>query len=336
MSGFGRIAAAFAISLAVGTGAAQAQELKKVSFALSFATTAAVANFYAAQDGGFFKKHGLDVEIVTPANAADSLKLLAADQVQFAIVNSPDVILARDKGLGIRSIAANNQFGTAGIMVPVEENVKSLKDLEGKNVAYTSVPANKAMLNLVLKKAGVDLDKVNFINVGFNGMQFLLAGRVNALGDAISYAEPVRFSLAKNKPEGDTSAYVFFPFYKNGGPRYYVYNIDVNAEYLAKNPDVAKKFLAAWREATEWSIANPAAAADYFIKRNPNADRISAEAAWKSIASIITSPDTQAHGLGWQNGDIWTEVSDFMSENKFSSVRIDPKSAYTNEFLPPR
>ena len=59
-----------------------------------------------AQARGEFRKAGLDVKIVTPSDPAAPLKLLAAGRADLAISYEPEVLLARDKNLGVLSVGA--------------------------------------------------------------------------------------------------------------------------------------------------------------------------------------------------------------------------------------
>jgi putative hydroxymethylpyrimidine transport system substrate-binding protein len=183
------------------------------------------AGVFAAVDHNFFADEGLDVSFVSPATPADGLKLLASGGVQFATAHSTEVITARSKGLPVVSIATNHQYGTAGIMVPAAENVTSLKQLEGKTLGVTGIPFNKVMLEYCLKKAGVDLDKVKIVIVGFAPMPLLLSKRIDGLGDAITWSDPAMYDTQLGKPADDKSTYKYFAFYENVVPRYYTLGV---------------------------------------------------------------------------------------------------------------
>jgi ABC-type nitrate/sulfonate/bicarbonate transport system substrate-binding protein len=320
--------------VALVAGAAQAQQLEKVTFTTHFEPDGGFTNLTAITDHGFGKAEGLDVNLISPGSASDSVKLLASGTAQFGIVNSTAVIIARSQGVPIVSIIAPNQIGTAGVMVPAESGIHTVKELEGKTIGITGIPANRVMLEAMLRANGVDLGKTRIVEVGFGDTAVLLAGKIDAIGDAIPFAEPVEFNQARGKPLNDTSTYVFFPFYKYGGPSYYTFNIDVTEDYLATHSDTVKKFSKAWRDATEWSMANPEDAARLYVKHYPELkyDRVVAE--WKLVATLIRSPDTDAHGIGWQNPDIWAKLARFMYDNKLVKNEVDASKAFTNADLP--
>lgn len=149
------------------------------------------ANFVVSQDAGFFRKEGLDVSFIVPANPAAALQLVAAGTVQFSIAHSTDVILARSRELPIVSLGTTHQFGEAGIMTPAAKNIRAPKALEGTTVGITGIPANRAMLEYVLRVNKVDMSKVRIVPMGFTLAPALLAGRIDAIGDAITWSEPI-------------------------------------------------------------------------------------------------------------------------------------------------
>ena len=328
---FARLSAVLAaVSAMLVAALPRASALDQVSFAFAFSGTGSIANFYATEDEGLFKKVGLDVTWVTPGNVADGVRLLASGQVQFAVVNSPDLVIARGRGVPIRSIFAVMQHGTAGIMAPVAKNVRTLKDLEGKIVGITGLPANKAMLLQVFRANGVDPDKVQIVNVGFGTLAVVLAGKVDALGDAITYAEPIGYNKALGKPLDDPSTITYFPFYKYGGPQYYANEVAVRDDYLAAHPDIVRRFAQGLRDGLAWSIANPDAAAKDFLKHFPQADPDYSTASWKAVVSLATSADTKTHGLGWQNENTWAEICQFLFDIKSTPAKVEPAAAYIN------
>lgn len=219
----------------ISVGARQASAADKVQLALLTQPGVWDAGVFAAVDHNFFADEGLEVSFVSPATPADGLKLLASGGVQFATAHSTEVITARSKGLPVVSIATNHQFGTAGIMVPATENVTNLKQLEGKTLGVTGIPFNKVMLEYCLKKAGVDLDKVKIVIVGFAPMPLLLSKRIDGLGDAITWSEPAMFDTQLGKPADDKSTYKYFAFYENGVPRYYTLGVVTDEKTVSQN-----------------------------------------------------------------------------------------------------
>jgi ABC-type nitrate/sulfonate/bicarbonate transport system substrate-binding protein len=244
------------------------------------------------------------------------------------------VITARSKGLPVVSIATNHQYGTAGIMVPVSSGITSLKQLEGKTLGVTGIPFNRTMLEYCLKKAGVDVSKVKIVVVGFTPMPLLLSKRIDGLGDAITWSEPAMYNVQLGKPADDKSTYRYFAFYQNGVPRYYTLGVVTSEEIVTKNPELARRFLRAWTKGLDWAINNQKAAIDGLRKHNPEINEAEAVANLAEIARISQSPDTKAHGLGWQDPAVWAKQEEFMRDQGLISTKVDVGGAMTDSLLP--
>jgi putative hydroxymethylpyrimidine transport system substrate-binding protein len=292
------------------------------------------AGVFAAVDQKFFDAEKLDVSFVSPATPADGVKLLASGGVNFATAHSTEVITARSRGLPVVSIATNHQYGTAGIMMPVASGVTSLKQLEGKTLGVTGIPFNKTMLEYCLTKSGVDLDKVKIVTVGFAPMPLLLSKRIDGLGDAITWSEPAMYNVQIKKPADDKSTYKFFAFYENNVPRYYTFGVVADERELAKNPDVARRYLRAWAKGQEWAFKNQAAAIAGMRKHAPELNAAEGAANLAEIARISHSPDTKLHGLGWQDVKVWQAQEQFMLDHKLIPAKVDVAKAMTNSYLP--
>jgi len=327
-------AALVALALAGGQSDALAQGKTAVKFGLLTQPGIWDAGIFGAVDQKFFDAEGLEVSFVSPATPADGLKLLASGGVTFATAHSTEVITARSRDLPVVSIATNHQFGTAGIMMPVTSGVTTIKGVEGKTLGVTGIPFNKTMLEYSLKKSGVDVDKVKIVTVGFTPMPLLMSQRIDGLGDAITWSETAMYNSQLKKPADDKSTYKFFAFYENGVPRYYTFGVVAEEHALAKNPDLAKRFLRAWAKGQAWAFANQKAAIDNLRKHHPELNEAESLANLAEIARISQSEETKAHGFGWQDPAVWAKQEVFMREAGLIPAPVDVSKAVTNAYLP--
>src|SRR5262249_31302758 len=83
-----------------------ASPAKPFKLMLDFFPNADHAAIYSAIANGYFRAVGLDVQPQAPADPSEPLKLLAAGKVDMAISYEPEVLLARDSGLGVVSVGA--------------------------------------------------------------------------------------------------------------------------------------------------------------------------------------------------------------------------------------
>jgi putative hydroxymethylpyrimidine transport system substrate-binding protein len=333
---FGALALSAAILPALGGHARAQSGVKPIKVALLTQPGVWDAGIFASVDQKFFAAEGLDVSFVSPATPADGVKLLASGGVQFATAHSTEVIASRSRGLPVVSIATAHQYGTAGIMVPAALGVTSLKQLEGKTLGVTGIPFNKTMLEFCLKAAKVDLAKVKIVTVGFAPMPLLLSKRIDGLGDAITWSETAMYNTQLKKPPADKSTYKYFAFYENGVPRYYTFGVVAEEKTVSQDPDLARRYLRAWRRGQEWAHKNQKAAIDGLRKKHPEINAAESAANLAEIARIAESPETKANGHGWQDPAIWVAQERFMREQKLIESQVDTTKAMTNSLLPPK
>ncbi|HZQ02626.1 MAG TPA: ABC transporter substrate-binding protein [Gaiellaceae bacterium] len=322
-----------ALGLGVPAAASSTPKLTHVTFVYNFAPGGYDANLVAAQDHGFFKAQGLDVSFVVPATGADPAKLIASGKADIGLIHSTDVILDRDKGLPLVSLGATHQYGTLEALCPASKGVKTLRDLEGKTYGLTGIPADRVMFEQMLKLNGIPESKLKIVVAGFAGVPQLLAGRIDCY-EAISWYEPILYDLELKKSPNDTSTYTEIPYYKHKIPRFYTFGLATSQSYLSGHRDLVRHFMTAWSKATQWAIANPAAATDLLVKRYPSLDKTSSLAIWKASARVVTSPETKAHCLGWQSPSVWQAQVQFLLRNKLISKPVSVSQAMTNAFLP--
>jgi putative hydroxymethylpyrimidine transport system substrate-binding protein len=306
----------------------------KVTFAFNFPPGGAAANLVATAERGYFRDQGLDVTFVVPGSTTDATKLVASGDARFGTVDGMDTLLARAKDVPIVSVATTHQYGAAGILAPAELHVTSPKQLEGLTVGVTGIPGQRKMLETVIQKAGGDVSKVEIVDVGFAGVDALLAGKIDVFGDAIYWAEPIGYNLALGKPVDDTSAATFLRFDEWGAPRYYTNGVVTSQEFLKENPETVRKFLKAFDQGLEWTLDHPAQAIDLLIKKYPeNKPEFSTEMLHRTIA-ITRSPETEAHVLGWQDPAAWQALSAYFQDQGIIDKPVSSGDVMTNAYLP--
>src|SRR5437868_10931554 len=100
-----------------------------VKLALNWKPEPQFGGFYAAQLNGEFKKRGLDVEILEGGSGTPTVQMLGAGKVDFAIVSSEEILIARERGSQITALYAVYQTNPQAIMTHEARGFKSLKDV---------------------------------------------------------------------------------------------------------------------------------------------------------------------------------------------------------------
>ena len=110
-----------------------------------------------AEKQGFFKEAGLEIEVLYTEGGASTLTPLLAGSIDVAMSNGIlGVIGAYSKGAPVRIISAEGTgAGDAFWYAPTQSGIKSLKDTNGKTVAFSSPGSSTNLILLQLvKQAG--------------------------------------------------------------------------------------------------------------------------------------------------------------------------------------
>jgi NitT/TauT family transport system substrate-binding protein len=163
MKAFRRVLVAGLVTAAV-TGAAAAKD--KVRLVDSQAMVFDTFSLYQAQAEGYYDAENLDASIIVGRGGADSLQAaITGSQDIVWSVGILSVIGAYAKGAPI-TVIANCKRGSSEIMwyVPKDSSIKSFKDLDGKDFAYS---APGSVTHLIAVEAAKQLGiKPKFVAVG--------------------------------------------------------------------------------------------------------------------------------------------------------------------------
>jgi putative hydroxymethylpyrimidine transport system substrate-binding protein len=151
----------------------------KFNIILDYFPNADHAGIYAAQAAGDYDRAGLDVDIKPPPDPSAPLKLLRTGQADVVISYEPELLLARDKGADLVSVAALVQKPLTTLMT-LDGTIHSPADLRDKRVGTAGIPYQTAYLKTILEDAGVDPKSVEETHVGYNLVPAMLSRKVDA------------------------------------------------------------------------------------------------------------------------------------------------------------
>jgi NitT/TauT family transport system substrate-binding protein len=164
--------------LAVRPGAAETK-LKML-----YTAVGGFGSAYLAQEAGFFKKRGIDVEFVLTQSSGNNPPALASGSVQIAGPTIPTVLQADDAGLDIVVFAGGAVYPLTGDILVARQGsgIEKPTDLKGKTVG---VPGLGALLHFMLRRSlkanGVDPNSVKYVEIGFpQAADALKSGQIDA------------------------------------------------------------------------------------------------------------------------------------------------------------
>lgn len=313
--------------------AAQAQT--KVKLVLNWKYQGPQAWFFVAQDKGYFKAEGLDVEIDQGEGSSASITKVAAGAYQAGFGDLNALIDIAAKRPADAPVAVYMIYNTPPFTIVVKKDspIKTPKDLEGKTIGG---PANDGALKLFpafAKVAKLDAGKVNITNMAPNlREQMLLRGQVDGV---FGYVNTVYFSakLVGIDPEKDLR----FINYGDHGMDLYSNAIVFSRSFVKENPKAVAGFLKALNRAINDSLANTEAAMDAVMKREPLLKRdVEKERLVATIKEEMGHPEIAKIGLGDVDAERLKRAIALVVEANGLPRTPANDEVFDRSFLPPR
>ena len=304
-----------------------AAKTKPFSVMLDWFPNADHAALYSAIAHGDFRAVGLEVHPVIPSESAEPLKLLAAGKVDMAISYEPELLIARDQGLKLVSIAALVQRPLTSIIALPSAHVKTVAQLAGKTVGTAGISYQAAELRAALSSAGVSPAKVKEVDVGFNLVPAMLSGKVAAtLGGFWNY-EAIQLELLHKHP-------VTIPVNQAGVPTYDELVLVVREDEAHTRGQDLRSFLQALTQGENEVRADPAAAAALVVKANPSLEgKLQLESIERTLPAAV--PAEPGKPFGWQEPSAWASFGSWMLAKGL--LQHNPNGGlppFSDEFLP--
>jgi NitT/TauT family transport system substrate-binding protein len=159
------------------------------------AISGAMSPLWVAQEGGYFKREGLDVELLYIGGGSLLIQSMLSGDVPFAYGPSVPVINASLRGSDLVLIANTGNALIFSIMSRPE--IKQPTNLKGKKVGVTRLGGSTDWaLDAALKQWGLERGRdITVIQTG--GMPEGLAGLISGALDAVVLSPPSNFRAAK-------------------------------------------------------------------------------------------------------------------------------------------
>ncbi len=309
--------------LAVGVGPAPALGAEVVPFMLDWTPNHSQAYLFVAQAQGYFARQGLAVNLDVPKHPEDPIDLVAAGRYPLAISYSTDVVLARDQGRPVVAIASVVQHPLDSVMTLRTSGIDTLEKLAGKRVGYNGTASALAYLRTIFKRYGVDPASVQLVNVGYDLVDSLAQGRVDALIGGYWVYE----KLILEREGHPVHAWHLEDI---GIPDHPELVIISSEQVIRENPELLRRFLVAATEGAEWTLKNPAAAIDILVGGHPTLDRSLQLESLRLEMPLLTAG---VHRFGFNRPSAWEGLTRWMFEAGLTKRLVPAAEVFTNRFL---
>ncbi|MYN14657.1 ABC transporter substrate-binding protein [Pusillimonas sp. TS35] len=158
------------------------QALAADTFKIGYLRVMDDAQAIAAYEGGFYKKHGLDVELVEFKSGTDLIKAIVGGQLDTGVLGFTNAASWSSRGADLK-VVGGAQNGYHSIVVREDAGINKVEDLKGHTLASQKEgsTADTVLRGVVLKNAGLTPEDLSILGVSPQvAVQSLVGKRVDA------------------------------------------------------------------------------------------------------------------------------------------------------------
>jgi len=200
-------------------------------------------------------KNGIDINFVERTPDA---YIAQFNSGEFQVGGSAALLsVAVASNQGVKVSYLFNLFDYYGAVVTDRPDIRTLKDLEGRQLVAASGSTNYAMFKWLAMNQGVALNKVAVQNTATPGLiGYALANRA----EAVQLWEPAYSILLAKKPGLRTIDLDMHNRWKkfSGTDNVPYLGVAAHDAWIKKNPQLVDKMYTTFKDAAEWLRANPA------------------------------------------------------------------------------
>lgn len=281
------------------------------------------APFYVAVERGYFAQEGIAIEFDYKFET-DGVKLVAANQLPFAVVSGEQVVLARDKGLPVKYVGQWYHKFPVAVVSLASSGITKPQDLKGRRVGLPGFfGAAYVGWRAFLSANGLKETDVLQEDIGFTQVAALQSGKVDAV---VGYANNEPVVLRQNGLQVNVFAVSdYVNMVANG--------LLTNEQTIKDNPQLVRGMLKALMRGLSDVIANPDEAMRVSAK---HVDGLKADdPVQRQVLEASVAMMRPVSGRLGETADAdWSNTQRTLISIGQVQQAVDVKSYYTNDFLP--
>ncbi|MBU1236803.1 MAG: NrtA/SsuA/CpmA family ABC transporter substrate-binding protein [Gammaproteobacteria bacterium] len=285
---------------------------------------------WIAQDQGFFRKVGLDVQLQGNASGKDATDALRAGQTDVAMASEFVVASRSFSEPDLRVLGSASFYRNKGVVGRRDRGISVPTDLKGKRIGVTSPSGAEYSLTVFLAMYGLTVQDVDIVKLPPQGLvEAIGTGDIDA---AITWEPHVGAIEAALGPNGIS--------FQGDGLDVYLLLVTRQQVADANSKAIAKLFRALVL-AEEWARDHPEEAKGFIAARFKLDPAYVNSMWWRTQLSItlpqelLTAMDSEARWLAG-NGDAPATIPDYSRFLRADELLSVKPSAVTLVLAPPR
>jgi NitT/TauT family transport system substrate-binding protein len=292
--------------------------LTPITVQLSWLHQAEFAGLYAADHEGYFAAEGLQVTFLEGGPQVDFIAPVVDGRAQFGMAQPADVVLARANGAAVRSIAVIYRRSPVVFFALADSGISRPQDFIGKKIR-SAVTVDQT-LQALMSRVGIRPDQYETVYLPSDVALF-------ASGEAPVWAGFINVFALEVQRAGYKLNFIFPDDY---GIHFYGDVLITTDELIARNPDLARRFLRAALKGWTYAVENPTAIGPMVLKYSPQADAVLETANMTASLPLINTGEDH---IGWIKPEVWAGMEQTLREQSVLTKTLDIRQVYTLDFL---
>lgn len=290
----------------------------KVRFQLDWLPGGDKAAIYVCINNGFCKAEGLDVSIEPGRGGNDAITRIASGVSNVGAADITALMAARASAhVPVSAVMAIFNKTPHAFYVLSDSSIHSVEDVKGKSIATSPFTASNLFLTPFLKTLNISSDDIKLTRVDPGALgPMLISGNTDAI-----IAWLTDYSRYEDQAKAVHKDIRVFPWGKSGLDLYGS-SLIASDNFIAKKPDVLRRFVSAYRRSIMFMHEHPQEAVNAVLKSVPELDRQSVAGSLNDTLKLIFNEETDQYGFGIFRADkltlTWQKTAEAMS--------LDPQS----------
>ena len=296
--------------------------------------------FFLAHERGYLCDEGLEIDFTEGDTAANTVSKMAAGgfdvgygDINALIAHAANGLPAEGMSSSPLAVFASYNASPYTIAVPAKSSIRNPQDLQGKLLAAHPQDAAMLLFPEFCRKTGLDVSTVRIVTDAAPHSAMvpeLLASKWDGMFGFVNTL------IAASIDAGLDPQDLHFIEYHDHLPELYGMALMVTRELATHEPDTVRKLLRAFNRGLVDTIADPHAAIDALVKRNPAINR---ESNYRRLMGTLQLEMSRAEGGVLGIGDLddarFARGIDLLVSTK--NLPHHPKAGqlFDRSFLPP-
>lgn len=308
-----------------------AQAADKVRFQLDWLPGGDKAPIYVGLSKGIFEEAGLDVSVASGRGSTDAITKIASGNADVGLSDLVSLLMARaENDVPVSGVYSVFSQAPHAFFVPADSGIDSVADVAGKRLATSPFSSSNLFLPLLLDLNGVEEDSVKVLKADPGALNpMLLSGNTDVviswITDSVLYQTQAQQAGVQLKE---------LPWY-DAGLEFYSTSVIAADRFLEERPDVARRFVAAYAKAIEYTWEHPQESGEIVHEMVPEVDAKTATNTILSIRPLVYNSVSEHDGMGAFSPErlatSWKWVS---RAQEHEASGFDPETAITRAFMP--